>query len=85
MPNENGAAGHEASTRDVEVALALNARLTAFTPLSNYPGLPTIAVPAAFGRDGLPIGFQLVGCPFAEALLLRAADAYERTVGPLKL
>jgi aspartyl-tRNA(Asn)/glutamyl-tRNA(Gln) amidotransferase subunit A len=66
------------STRNVEEALALNAHLTPFTLFSNYLGLPTIAVPAGFGQDGHPIGFQLVGRPYGEALLLRAADAYER-------
>ncbi len=71
----------EASTRDVGAALALNARLTPFTPFSNYLGLPTVAVPAGFTRDGLPVGFQLVGRPFAEGMLLKAADAYERATG----
>ena len=71
----------EASTRDVEAALILNARLTPFTPFSNYLGLPTIAIPAGFAQDGLPVGFQLIGRPFAEALLLKAADGYERAVG----
>jgi len=70
----------EASTRDVEAALILNARLTPFTPFSNYLGLPTIAIPAGFAQDGLPVGFQLIGRPFAEALLLKAADGYERAV-----
>ena len=44
----------------------------------NYLGLPAISVPAGFDNKGLPIGFQLVGRPFAEATLLRAADAYQR-------
>jgi len=44
----------------------------------NYLGLPAIGVPAGFDNKGLPIGFQLVGRPFAEAALLRAADAFQR-------
>ena len=44
----------------------------------NYLGLPAVGVPAGFDGKGLPIGFQLVGRPFAEAPLLRAADAYQR-------
>jgi aspartyl-tRNA(Asn)/glutamyl-tRNA(Gln) amidotransferase subunit A len=44
----------------------------------NYLGLPAISVPAGFDSRGLPIGFQLVGRPFAEATLLRAADAFQR-------
>jgi len=44
----------------------------------SYLGLPAISVPAGFDGKGLPIGFQLVGRPFAEAALLRTADAYQR-------
>ena len=44
----------------------------------NYLGLPAISVPAGFDGRGLPVGFQLVGRPFTEGLLLRAADAYQR-------
>ena len=44
----------------------------------NLLGFPAITVP--FGRcsNGLPIGIQLIGRPFEEALLLRAARALER-------
>ena len=44
----------------------------------NYLGLPAISVPCGFDAKGLPVGFQLAGRPFAEGLLLRAADAYQR-------
>ena len=44
----------------------------------NYLGLPGLSVPAGFSKNGLPVGFQLVGRPFAEAMLLRIATAYER-------
>jgi aspartyl-tRNA(Asn)/glutamyl-tRNA(Gln) amidotransferase subunit A len=44
----------------------------------NYLGLPGLAVPAGFSKSGLPVGFQLVGRPFAEAMLFRIAGAYER-------
>lgn len=47
----------------------------------NYLGLPGLTVPAGFSKCGLPIGFQLVGRPFSEALLLRIAAAYERVTG----
>jgi aspartyl-tRNA(Asn)/glutamyl-tRNA(Gln) amidotransferase subunit A len=45
----------------------------------NYLGLPAVAVPAGFDTQGLPVAFQLVGRPFAEAKLLRMADAYQRS------
>lgn len=60
---------------------AIGARLSAmtrFTSSINYLGLPAMSVPAGFCANGLPVAFQLVGKPFAEASLLRAADAYQR-------
>jgi aspartyl-tRNA(Asn)/glutamyl-tRNA(Gln) amidotransferase subunit A len=47
----------------------------------NYTGLPGVCVPAGFTGNGLPAAFQLVGRPFDEARLLRAARAYERETG----
>ena len=44
----------------------------------NFSGHPACAVPCGFSADGLPIGMQLVGRPFDEATVLRAADAYQR-------
>jgi len=44
----------------------------------NVSGHPACALPCGFSGDGLPIGMQLVGRPFDEATVLRAADAYQR-------
>jgi aspartyl-tRNA(Asn)/glutamyl-tRNA(Gln) amidotransferase subunit A len=52
-----------------------------FTVSANLVGLPGISVPCGFAHAGgarLPIGLQLMGRAFEEAILLRAADAYER-------
>ena len=43
----------------------------------NYLGLPAIALPGGFSDDRLPVGFQLVGRPFSEHLLLRAGQAFQ--------
>ena len=43
----------------------------------NYLGLPGLAVPGGFTPSALPVGFQLVARPFAEALLFRTGAAYE--------
>jgi aspartyl-tRNA(Asn)/glutamyl-tRNA(Gln) amidotransferase subunit A len=59
-------------------ALETARRLTSFTGLFNLTGLPAISVPCGFTGEGLPVGLQLVGQPWAEALVLRAAEAYER-------
>jgi aspartyl-tRNA(Asn)/glutamyl-tRNA(Gln) amidotransferase subunit A len=45
---------------------------------ANVTGLPALTVPCGFSPDGFPIGVQLMGRPFAEATLFRAALAYER-------
>ncbi len=44
----------------------------------NYLGVPALSVPVGPDANGLPVGLQLVGRPFAEALLLRVAAAYQR-------
>ena len=41
----------------------------------NALGLPAVSVPCGADRRGLPIGLQIVGQPFAEALILRVAQA----------
>jgi aspartyl-tRNA(Asn)/glutamyl-tRNA(Gln) amidotransferase subunit A len=48
------------------------------TSPGNLSGLPAITVPGGFTSADLPIGFQLVGRPFEEELLLGAAHAYEQ-------
>ncbi len=48
-----------------------------FTIPVNLAGLPGLSVPCGFAR-GLPIGMQLVGRPFDESTLFRAAYAYEQ-------
>jgi aspartyl-tRNA(Asn)/glutamyl-tRNA(Gln) amidotransferase subunit A len=53
------------------------AKMVPCTAPFNYLGVPALAVPAGFTANGLPASFQLVGRPFAEALLLRVAAAYQ--------
>ncbi|HZZ84184.1 MAG TPA: Asp-tRNA(Asn)/Glu-tRNA(Gln) amidotransferase subunit GatA [Anaeromyxobacteraceae bacterium] len=55
-----------------------------FTIPCNLAALPGLSVPCGLHpAQRLPIGLQLVGRPFDEATLLRAARAFEREQGPL--
>jgi aspartyl-tRNA(Asn)/glutamyl-tRNA(Gln) amidotransferase subunit A len=49
-----------------------------FTIPVNLAGTCAISVPAGMSREGLPIGLQLVGKPFGEEAILRAAYAFEQ-------
>lgn len=50
--------------------------------LSAVTGLPALSVPAGFTPDGLPIGAELLGRPFADAELVSLAYDYEQSVHP---
>jgi aspartyl-tRNA(Asn)/glutamyl-tRNA(Gln) amidotransferase subunit A len=52
--------------------------LIRFTRPFNLSGHPACALPCGFTASGLPVGMQIVGRPFDEATVLRAADAYQR-------
>ena len=67
--------GGGAATQEVLGQIVANTR-----PL-NYLGLPGLAVPIGFTRNGLPQAMQLVGRPFREDLLFRVGAAYEAAVG----
>ncbi len=41
----------------------------------NLLGLPAISIPCGVDRRGLPVGLQIIGKPFAEAMILRVAQA----------
>ena len=48
-----------------------------FTIPINIAGVPAITVPGGFA-DGLPIGLQVIGKPFAEETILKVAHAYQQ-------
>ena len=54
------------------------AALLRLTMPFNLAGLPAISLPCGFTSDGLPIGLQVVGKPFEEAMILRIAHAYQQ-------
>jgi aspartyl-tRNA(Asn)/glutamyl-tRNA(Gln) amidotransferase subunit A len=56
----------------------VRAALLRFTRPFNLSGHPACSLPCGFSAGGLPIGLQIVGRPFDEATVLRAADAFQR-------
>ena len=49
-----------------------------YTIPASLAGLPAISIPCGLSSKGLPIGLQLMGRPFEETIVLRAAYAYEQ-------
>ncbi|MFZ5790816.1 MAG: amidase [Pseudomonadota bacterium] len=75
MPLTAFEAGHELPPDDEE------GRWTDWSPFSypfNLTQQPAASVPCGFTRAGLPVGLQIVGARYADALVLRAARAFER-------
>jgi amidase len=46
--------------------------------IASQSWLPSVSVPAGFTEDGLPVGLEIVGLPFAEAEMLGLAYAFEQ-------
>lgn len=71
----------ETTAADGPAYLEMVVSLTRNTKVCNYLGLAAISVPCGFTSAGLPTSFQLIGRPFSEGLLLRAAHRYESRAG----
>jgi aspartyl-tRNA(Asn)/glutamyl-tRNA(Gln) amidotransferase subunit A len=52
-----------------------------FTVTANMAGLPGISVPSGLDAQGLPLGLQLVGRPFAEETLFALGAVIEKAAG----
>jgi Asp-tRNA(Asn)/Glu-tRNA(Gln) amidotransferase A subunit family amidase len=58
-------------------------RAFSYSQTYNVFDLPVVTVPVAHSVEGLPIGVQIIGRPFAEALVLKVAALVEREVAIL--
>ncbi len=56
-------------------------RHAAFTPIFNYGGVPALSLPCGTGRQGLPVGLQIAGPRFADALVLQLGWHAEQVLG----
>jgi len=74
-PSEAFAVGEK---MDDPVAMYLN---DVFTVPASLAGLPAISVPAGLGAGGLPLGLHLIGRPFDEETMFRAAGVLESAAG----
>jgi Asp-tRNA(Asn)/Glu-tRNA(Gln) amidotransferase A subunit family amidase len=68
----------QATMRLGEREVPVRPNLGLYTQPISFIGLPVVAVPVQ-RSGGLPIGVQLIGPPWQEARLLRAAATLERT------
>jgi aspartyl-tRNA(Asn)/glutamyl-tRNA(Gln) amidotransferase subunit A len=48
-----------------------------FTVAANLTGAPALSIPCGFDRNGLPIGLQIQGDYFSEAMLLNVAHRFQ--------
>ncbi len=48
-----------------------------FTVAANLVGIPALALPAGFSKNGLPVGFQLMGPRFSEKMLFNLGNLYQ--------
>ncbi|KDP35945.1 hypothetical protein JCGZ_09917 [Jatropha curcas] len=60
-----------------ETDMQVTGYLMRFVVAANLLGLPAISVPVGYDKQGLPIGLQIIGRPWAEATILRLASAVE--------
>jgi amidase len=73
---EHGARKVEVESEDISIFRAFS-----YAQTYNVFGLPAVSVPAGRTPEGLPVGVQIIGRPFAEESLLAAARIVEDALG----
>jgi aspartyl-tRNA(Asn)/glutamyl-tRNA(Gln) amidotransferase subunit A len=74
-PTSPGTAFEIGAKSDDPVQMYLNDIFTVTAPLA---GIPALSIPCGFDEAGLPVGLQLTGSYFSEALLLGVAHRYQQ-------
>ena len=49
-----------------------------FTLSANLAGIPGMSIPCGFSSEGLPVGLQIMGSHFNEAMILKTAYCFEQ-------
>ncbi len=66
------------ASRTVAAAIGDEERQKPFQCIAaGFGGLPAIAIPIGFDPDGLPVGLELLGRPFAERTLIAMSAGFE--------
>jgi amidase len=78
-----GIPAYEHGKREVEIEGRSISTFKTFSYSRAYNvfGLPSVCVPAGLSSEGLPLGVQIVGRPFAETHVLAAARIVEKALG----
>jgi len=75
--------GLKAVINGKEEVYSLAITMPFLTP-QNLTGCPSVVVPMGFSEEGMPLSLQIVGRPWEEAEVLRAAHAYERATPEIR-
>jgi len=59
----------------------VSSSITRLTVIANIVGLPGLTIPSGFSRLGMPLGVQLTGKEFGEAVLYKIGYALEQSLG----
>ena len=71
---------HKSALSHGEMDIGMTEKMMRFMQIPNLNGYPAISVPAGYDSNGLPIGLQIIGDAWQEALLFRIAAVVESNV-----
>ena len=52
-----------------------------YAATANLSGIPSLAIPYNFTKNGLPLGFQIMGPRFSESVLFELGKLFEKATG----